>query len=224
MQLLSLALLAAGAAAADPGKTWPGPASQADTAAWLANLHTMRAKWRAEYNFTSAVYDTALLWTPSAFIAPQSHIYDRFLYNPALAAAGDVMAGWTVDRFLDDLEARYGGIDAVLLWNTYPNIGVDERSQFDLLEDVPGGLPGFKAAVKAFNARGVHVGLPYNPVRCPSPAPSPPPLFPLFTSGPHASPAPNTPSPLSGTLARRAAMPATPRSLRRWQPPLAQNL
>ena len=68
-----------------------------------------------------------------------------------------------MDRFLDDLEARYGGIDAVLLWATYPNMGVDERSQFDLLDDLPGGLAALKAAADRFHARGVRVGLPYNP-------------------------------------------------------------
>lgn len=42
-------------------------------------------------------------------------------------------------------------------------MGVDERSQFDLLEDVPGGLAALKAVVAQFNKRGVRVGLPYNP-------------------------------------------------------------
>lgn len=68
-----------------------------------------------------------------------------------------------MDRFLDDLDARYGGVDGVLLWNTYPNLGVDERSQFDLVGDVPGGLPALKAVVAQFNARGVRIGIPYNP-------------------------------------------------------------
>ena len=64
-----------------------------------------------------------------------------------------------MDRFLDDLEARFGGADAVLLWATYPNMGVDERSQFDLMDDLPGGLPALKAAADRFHARGVRVGL-----------------------------------------------------------------
>jgi iron(II)-dependent oxidoreductase len=162
MALHRLLLLVGAAAAADPGKTYPGPASQADTAAWLANLHALRAQWRSEISYNSSVYDTALLWSPASFIAPQSHIYDRFLYDPALATPANPAAGWTVGRFLDDLAARFGGIDAVLLWGTYPNMGVDERSQFDLLEDFPGGLAALKAVVAQFNARGVQVGLPYN--------------------------------------------------------------
>jgi hypothetical protein len=45
----------------------------------------------------------------------------------------------------------------------YPNLGVDERSQFDLMSDVPGGYDGLASVVEAFHRRGVQVGLPYNP-------------------------------------------------------------
>ena len=57
-----------------------------------------------------------LQWTQSSFIQPQMMIHDRYFYDPA---AGK----YTVDRYLDDLEQRYGGIDSVLIWQTYPNIG-----------------------------------------------------------------------------------------------------
>ena len=40
---------------------------------------------------------------------------------------------WTPDRLLDDYEQRYGGIDAVLLWQGYPNMGADDRNAFDLI-------------------------------------------------------------------------------------------
>ena len=40
----------------------------------------------------------------------------RFLYD---REAGQ----YTVSRYLADVEQRYGGIDSVLLWQNYPNIG-----------------------------------------------------------------------------------------------------
>ena len=77
------------------------------------------------------------------FIAPQSHIYDRFLFN-------NVAGNWTVDRFLDDLSMRYGGIDGVLLWATYPNMGVDERlDNFD-----NHFLPSLSSHLTSTNAAG----------------------------------------------------------------------
>ena len=157
---VALAALALSLGAAMP--VIPGPASQAEQPAWLAQLYANRTALRVSVNYSGAVYDEYLLFSPSLHIVPQSHIYDRFLYDPALAAS-DPAAGWTVGRFLDDLDARYGGVDGVLLWHTYPNLGVDERSQFDLLDDVPGGLDALRDVVAQFNARGVRVGIPYNP-------------------------------------------------------------
>jgi formylglycine-generating enzyme required for sulfatase activity len=152
--LLAAAALALALVAAQ--ETYPGPSSPAVQPQWLANLTAWRAAQRASVAFNASVYDNYLPWSSSMYVAPQSHIYDRFLFD---AATGE----WTPDRFLDDLLARYGGVDGVLLWATYPNLGVDERSQFDLLEDLPGGLAGFGAACARMKARGVRVGLPYNP-------------------------------------------------------------
>ena len=81
---------------------------------------------------------------------------DRYLYDPETGR-------YTVDRYLDDLEARYGGVDSVLLWYIYPNIGVDDRNQFDLIEALPGGIDGVRGMVDDFHARGVRVLLPTMP-------------------------------------------------------------
>ena len=54
-------------------------------------------------------------WASTAFVWPLSMVMDRFLYDSSTHA-------WTVERFLDDLTERYGGIDAVLLWQSYTNM------------------------------------------------------------------------------------------------------
>jgi formylglycine-generating enzyme required for sulfatase activity len=84
---------------------------------------------------------------------PQMMIEDRYFYDPAAGR-------YTVDRYLDDLDRRYGGIDAVLVWHTYPNIGIDYRSQFDLLRDMPGGMAALKQMVADFHRRNVRVLFP----------------------------------------------------------------
>ena len=94
-----------------------------------------------------------LKWTQSSFIQPQMMIEDRYFYDP-------VAGKYTVDRYLDDLEKRYGGIDSVLIWHTYPNIGIDNRNQYDLLHDMPGGVEGLKQMINDFHRRGVRVLFP----------------------------------------------------------------
>ena len=67
---------------------------------------------------------------------------------------------YTVDHFLDETEKRLGPIDAVLIWHVYPNLGVDDRNQFDLLRDLPGGVPGLREMIQKFHRRGVKVFFP----------------------------------------------------------------
>ena len=69
----------------------------------------------------------------------------------------------TRTRWLDDVNQRYGGVDAILMWPTYTNIGVDDRSQFDLFEAMPGGVAGVRKVVDQLHAAGVRVLIPYNP-------------------------------------------------------------
>ena len=71
------------------------------------------------------------------FVQPQVMVHDRYLYDRASNS-------WTVDRFLDDLLERYGGIDSVLLWTGYTNIGADDRNAFDLFRNLPGGVDGVR--------------------------------------------------------------------------------
>ena len=95
----------------------------------------------------------AFQWTQSSFMQPQMMVEDRYFYDP-------VAGKYTVDRYLDDLEKRYGGIDAVLIWPTYPNMGIDNRNQHDLVRSMPGGVAGVKQMIADFHRRGVRVLFP----------------------------------------------------------------
>jgi len=124
---------------------------------WLRELRD----WRREH-LTRIGYDDAnyrrpeLQWAQRNFVHAQMMVEDRYFYDPASGK-------YTVDRYLDDLEQRFGGLDSVLLWYVYPNIGIDNRNQFDLAHDLPGGIDGLRAAVADFHRRGVKVFLPTMP-------------------------------------------------------------
>ncbi len=124
---------------------------------WLKAMRAWRREQLARMNYDGSQYlREDLAWTQRDFIQPQSMVEERYLYDPATRK-------YTVDRFLDDLDRRYGGIDSVLLWPVYPNIGIDNRNQWDLLRDMPGGTPALKAMVGDFHRRGVRVLFPTMP-------------------------------------------------------------
>ncbi len=121
---------------------------------WLADLQHWRAERRIRIAFDPARYELpALRWTQSSFIQPQMMVQDRYFYDP-------VTNRYTVDRYLDDLQKRYGGIDAVLVWATYPNMGMDDRNQLDMVRSLPGGVQGVRKMVADFHRRGVRVLFP----------------------------------------------------------------
>jgi len=126
----------------------------AELQAWLDDTRHWRTEYRIRIGANGGSYENpGLAWTLSSFIQPQMMVHDRFFY--------DVSAGrYTVDHYLDDLNHRYGGIDSVLVWPTYPNIGVDDRNQYDLFHDQPGGIAGIKGFVEEFHKHGVRVLFP----------------------------------------------------------------
>ena len=70
---------------------------------------------------------------------------------------------YTVRKYINDTEVRFGGVDSLLLWPTYPNIGVDDRNQFDWFRSMPGGILALKQAIKELHDANIKVLLPYNP-------------------------------------------------------------
>jgi formylglycine-generating enzyme required for sulfatase activity len=121
---------------------------------WLKDIQHWRAERLIRIAYDGSRYDLpGLKWTQSSFMQPQMMVHDRYFYDP-------VAGKYTVDRYLDDLDARYGGIDAVLVWSTYPNMGVDDRNQLEMVESMPGGIAGVRQMVEDFHRRGVRVLFP----------------------------------------------------------------
>ncbi len=136
---------------------WEGGSSacsETEHEAWLADIQHWRNERRIRIGYDGSRYDIpALKWTQSSFFQPQMMVHDRYFYDP-------VENRYTVDRYLDDLEKRYGGIDSVLIWPTYPNMGIDNRNQHDLIRSMPGGVAGVRQMISDFHRRGVRVLFP----------------------------------------------------------------
>ncbi|HXM92866.1 MAG TPA: formylglycine-generating enzyme family protein [Candidatus Dormibacteraeota bacterium] len=136
---------------------WEGgskPCSDAEHENWLADIRHWRDERRIRIGYEGSRYELPeLKWTQSSFIQPQMMVEDRYFYDPRANR-------YTVDRYLDDLEKRYGGIDAVLIWPTYSNMGIDNRNQHDMIRSMPGGIAGVRQMIADFHKRGVRVLFP----------------------------------------------------------------
>ena len=141
------------------GEQLNGPAVGQNYSAWLTEMRAFRDACLSSIAYNGSIYDTPeLKWTQTgSWMQPQMHPYDNYFYDPA------VPSGYTVSKWLSDLDKRYGGIDAALVWPTYTNIGTDDRSQFQLITSMPGGIDGITAFSKQLHAAGVRVLWPYNP-------------------------------------------------------------
>jgi gamma-glutamyl hercynylcysteine S-oxide synthase len=131
-----------------------GPSSSSEQPGWLDGLKAWRKDRRTLLRYDDSIYNrSGLQWTQHIFNQVQLLIWDRSLYD----ADKDE---YTVDKFLAETESRIGPIDAVLIWHVYPNLGIDDRNQFDMLRDLPGGIPGVRAMVEQFHSHGVKVFFP----------------------------------------------------------------
>jgi formylglycine-generating enzyme required for sulfatase activity len=57
----------------------------------------------------------------------------------------------------------YGGDDFIAIWPTWPTLGLDQRNQFDLFRDLPGGLAKINEIAKKSRAVGTRLFICYNP-------------------------------------------------------------
>jgi len=131
-----------------------GPVHASSRHTWWQNMKKWRDSVKQQMRYDDSGYEEPVLsWSRKTFLSVQMMAHDRYFYDP-------VRRQYTVDRYLDDLKKQYGGIDAVLIWPTYPNIGIDSRNQYDLVSDMPGGIPAIKQMITAFHKRGVKVFFP----------------------------------------------------------------
>ena len=97
-----------------------------------------------------------LSWTNQNFVMGFAFIWDTDFWDP-------VNGKYTVDAFCRNREKAFGGLQSVVIWHSYPNLGIDEKNQFDFFRAMPGGLDGLKNVVADFHRNHVRVFLTYNP-------------------------------------------------------------
>jgi len=71
--------------------------------------------------------------------------------------------GYQFGNFLEKCEEHCGKLDIFGLWPTWPTLGLDQRNQWDLYENLPGGLPKLNALSKYAKEKGTAFFISYNP-------------------------------------------------------------
>jgi formylglycine-generating enzyme required for sulfatase activity len=66
-------------------------------------------------------------------------------------------------EFLEDKKKLYGGDDIFTIWPTWPVLGLDQRTQWNLMEDLPGGIKKQNELASLAHSLGTKYFISYNP-------------------------------------------------------------
>jgi formylglycine-generating enzyme required for sulfatase activity len=66
-------------------------------------------------------------------------------------------------KFIPEEDKVLGGYDAYAIWPTWPRLGLDQRNQWDMYRDLPGGLAELRRQAEFMHKRGTRYFISYNP-------------------------------------------------------------
>ncbi len=72
-------------------------------------------------------------------------------------------SSYHLKEFLEDKKKLYGGDDIFTIWPTWPVLGLDQRTQWNLMEDLPGGIAKQKELAVLSHSMGTKYFISYNP-------------------------------------------------------------
>ncbi|MFZ9982610.1 MAG: formylglycine-generating enzyme family protein [Cyclobacteriaceae bacterium] len=108
-------------------------------------------------SFNDSMYERQdLRWIRKAYVMHLLMAWDKSYYD---AADGK----FHLTEFLERGQKLYGGDDVICLWPTWPSLGLDQRNQFDLYRDLPGGINALKKLADTLRSRGSRFFIAYNP-------------------------------------------------------------
>lgn len=99
---------------------------------------------------------TDLQWIKKAYVMHLMMAWDKDYF--------DYKTGrFNWQKFQQRGKEWYGGDDVICVWPTWPSLGLDQRNQFDLYRDLPGGLPALRAQADSLRLNGTKFFIAYNP-------------------------------------------------------------
>ena len=99
---------------------------------------------------------TDLKWIRHSYVMHLIQAWDTKLYDPSSKS-------YQLDKFINKNKELYGGDDVIGIWPTWPSLGLDQRNQFDLFRDLPGGLSAIKKLAEESRKSATKFFVCYNP-------------------------------------------------------------
>lgn len=129
------------------------------TGAWQEGLRLMFQK-RLLYDletFDNTLYNRDdLKWIRHTYVSHLLYAWDHQYYDSKELQNN-------LQAFLDRGKKWYGGDDFIGIWPTWPTLGLDQRNQWDLFRDLPGGLKGLNQTAEMCRKNGTRFFICYNP-------------------------------------------------------------
>ena len=97
-----------------------------------------------------------LQWIRHTYVLHLMDAWDKFYYD-------NKDGKYHLQEFLQRGRKLYGGDDIVSIWPTWPTLGLDQRNQFDLFHDLPGGTAAMKQQAALSREKGTKFFICYNP-------------------------------------------------------------
>lgn len=97
-----------------------------------------------------------LQWIKKAYVMHLMMAWDKNYYDNKTG-----QFNW--QKFQQRGKEWYGGDDVICVWPTWPSLGLDQRNQFDLYRDLPGGLPALRTQADSLRLNGTKFFIAYNP-------------------------------------------------------------
>jgi gamma-glutamyl hercynylcysteine S-oxide synthase len=130
------------------------------TGPWQEGLRLM-LQTRMLYDVEPGSFDNTLFeredlkWIRHAYVSHLMQAWDNYLY--------DHNGKNHLEEFLQRDKEWYGGDDFTGIWPTWPTLGIDQRNQWDLFRDLPGGLDGLKTLADTCRKYRSQLFICYNP-------------------------------------------------------------
>lgn len=126
---------------------------------WQEGLrHAFQDKWLYDLKeFDQTLYERAdLKWIRHSYASHLIYAWDHQLFDSERLE-------YTLDQFIIRGRKWYGGDDFIGIWPTWPSLGLDQRNQWDLFRDLPGGTTKVRSLAKLCRELGSRFFICYNP-------------------------------------------------------------